>query len=336
VIGAEVDFRALKSAPGGDVLPYLYHGPAARAAVEGRLARHPGTVKAKSYADKLLVLAPKRPGAYLTLVAFADYARDTAALRAVVAQVRGVELDLGDAKREMQEYLSGKADAKKVEDLRKRLARAEAALAAARPLKGPTFAVAVGRYVHAKLDGWPLGEPVDADELVRLAEEAHAAAPSDGTEALLRSALLHRAHVTLMKADDGYKARADRTKRSVGSHLIYHVLATDGPERAKVAANPDVKRLAALQSDAFRRDPSNAGPATWLLVRAVTPAGAAEVAERVKGNERARLHRELARLVTPDSAAAVLEEVWVLMLEGKKTDADKLLADLKAHGVPVP
>ena len=49
-----------------------------------RLAKHPGAVKARSYADKLTVLAPKRPYGYAILMMFASNARDTATLKALL------------------------------------------------------------------------------------------------------------------------------------------------------------------------------------------------------------------------------------------------------------
>src|SRR5207248_7059674 len=125
------------------------------------------------------------------------------------------------------------SDPKKADEARKALARAEAVLAAARGRKDRTFAAAAGRYVHAKITAWEYGEKADADELVKLADEAHAAAASDGTESALTAALLFRAHTALARDDAAYAKLADKTKKSLDTWLVYHALASDGPLRAR-------------------------------------------------------------------------------------------------------
>jgi tetratricopeptide (TPR) repeat protein len=336
VVGTEVDLKAIKGGASWDLLPYLYRTPAERAALHDRFAAHPGTVKARGYAEKLMTLAPKREESYATLAGIAAQARDLAALKAVLARVERTELDLADQEQKQKDYLSGAADAKKLDEQKKRAARAEAALAAARPLKGRTFAVAVGRYVSARQAGWIYGEPADADELVKLAEEAHAAAPSAGSESTLESALLFRAHLALIKESPEYAKAAERTRRSVGNWLVYHVLSSDGPLRAKAAANPDVKRLAEVQVEDFRRDPDGSGPGTWVLLRAVLPAEADAVAKKHKADERERVNQQISRKLHPDSATGALTESWMLMLEGKDAEAKKVLAAVAAKGIPMP
>src|SRR5205823_1828478 len=96
------------------------------------------------------------------------------------------------------DFLTGKSDVKKLEETRAAVTRATTSLTAARPVGGKTLAVAAGRYVRAKTSAWTLGESADANELVKLAEDAHTSTPSSGTESALELALLFRAHLTLI------------------------------------------------------------------------------------------------------------------------------------------
>jgi tetratricopeptide (TPR) repeat protein len=336
VIGPAIDFRALRQMPGAESLSYLYRGAAERAAVVDRYLRHPGTVKARTYADKLMIVAPKRPSSYTTLNGILIQARDLEGQKALLAKVEKADLDLVTQAREYQEYISGKSDAKRIGDFRKGVARAAEVLAAVKGHKDRTFAVAVGRYVRTKYAAWHYGEAVDADELVRLAEEAHAAVPSDGTEGTLATALIQRAHGTLTREDAAYARLADKTKRSLGTWLVYYVLATDGPLRSKAVANADVKRLAARALEEFRLDPDGSGPMTWILLRAALPAEAEAVAAKVKANERLRVRQRIEYLLSPYSANEALDEYMWLLLDGKEAEAKKVLAGLAAKGIPVP
>jgi hypothetical protein len=335
-VGKDIDFRALKSGDAADALAYLYRTPAERAALMARLARHPGTVKARGYAEKLLLLAPKRDDSYQMMAALCEFTDDKDGLRAVAAKAAKANLDQTEDERKYMENFTGKSDDKKLEEARASVARTQSALAPARAVGGRTFALAVGRYVHARTSGWALGLPVDADELVKLADEVHTATPSAGTEAVLGAALKLRAHLALIGADAGYAATAKKTQRSFGVGLLYFALATDSPLRTRVAQNADVKRMAALLEEQFQRDPDRAGASEWVLLNAVGSAHAKPLGERASANERARAHRELERALSPYRAATALEEYWSLLLEGKSLDAKKVITDLAKKGVPVP
>jgi tetratricopeptide (TPR) repeat protein len=336
VIGPAIDFRLLKQQAGWDSLAYLYRGAAERIAVLDRAVKHPGVVKAKAYAEKLLILAPKRDDSYSTLAAIHSLARDLDGLKAVLARLEKADIDHGDSERELREFLSGSSDAKRGEEARKALTRATEALAAAKGRKDRTFATAVGRYVRSQMAVWSYGAKVDADELVKQAEEAHAAAPSDGTATTLSTALAFRAHETLARTNKDYAALAERTKRSVGTSLVYYVLATDNPLRAAATANDDVKRLAALSLEEFKVDSDWSGPRSWILIRAILPNEAGAVAAKVKANERQRVRRKIERLLAPLSPSHALEEYWALLLDGKEAEARKVLNDLKAKKIPLP
>lgn len=335
--GAAVDFRALKSPPGGDVLGYLFRTPAERAAVAAKLAAHPGLVKARSYAEKLVVLAPRRDDSFQLLAMVAEYARDDAAVRAAGDRAAKADLDLGEDTRDYKDFLSGASDAKKLDGVRGAVTRSAATLAPARTAGGATFGVAVGRYVRAKTAAWAVGEPADPDELVKLADEAHALAPSAGTQGALDTALQFRAHLTLAKADPaGYGAAAKRTHRSFGTALVPFVLAADGPHAATVAANPDVKRLATLVLEGFDRNPDDADAFDWARVRAVEPGRAAAVAGKAKANPRRAPRLALAVAISPYHANTALGRYYDLLMNAKPADAAKVIADLAATGVAVP
>ena len=336
VIGRTINFRLLKQSAGMGSLPYLYRGAADRNALFDRLTRHPGMVKARTYADKLLILAPKGEEAYMISLIVHSYARDLERLKGLLARLEKADLDHGDSERRLREFLTGTSDARRGDEARKALARATDGLSAAQGLKDRTFAFAVGRYVRDKIDAWSYGASVDADELVRLAEEAHAAAPSNGTASTLSAALLFRAHTALCRADVEYAKVAERTKRSIGTMLVYYALSSESSFRVKAVANPDVKRLAALALEDFKLDPEGIDPKGWVVVHAVRPAEAAPIAAGVKANERQRITRRISRLLSPLSATSGLDDYFALLLEGKSEEAQRILADLKAKKIPVP
>lgn len=335
-VGGRIDLRVLNRSARWDLLPFLYADPAGRQAVIDRVKQHPGTVKARGYLEKPLLLAPKRDDGYQQLTALFLATRDDAGLAAVRDRLAGVELDLAQEEADYREYLAGKKDAKYADENRAALARAEKAVAEARGKKGATFAAAVAAVLRARTTEWTLGRPVDLTALVTLAEEAAAADPSDGARMALVVALRLRAHEALTRKDPVYAKEADRTRRTVGVSLLDYVLSVPGPLRDRAAADPDVKRMQDLVAESVRRLPDEAGPWQWAVLTAGRPAEAAAVADRVKADRRGRLRRELERATVPYASSGVLDEYWALQIAGKDAEAKQVLQTAAARKVPVP
>src|SRR5262249_36402810 len=123
-----------------------------------------------------------------------------------------VELDLGDYRQNSKDYYEGKKLKKEREDWKLGLARVEEVLPAARKVGGPTRAAAALSALRMRLGGALVRQAVDADACVKLAEEAHRAAPSEATRSGLVSALTFRAHRRLSAAGGAYAAQALRTE----------------------------------------------------------------------------------------------------------------------------
>ena len=335
-VGTAIDFKVMKLTPGWDALPFLYRGKTERAALVEKFMKHPGSVKGRGYAEKLLTLAPKRASSYAAMSGILEQAHDLDGLKGLLARLEKADLDQGDAARDFRELISGETDAKKIEDAKKASARAETAFNAVKGRKDRTFAYAANRYIHAKIGAATFGVAVDADAMVKLAEEAHAIAESDGTASMLLYTYLYRAHTTLIKQETEYAKLATKTKRSLSTWFVYYIIAENGPLKAKVSANADVKRLADLALAEFKADHDEVGPGTFILLRAVDPDAAKPIAEKAKANERLHVRTKIDRLLAPYSAAAVVSDVWLLRLDGKDDEAKKLLADAVVKGIPLP
>src|SRR5439155_3805942 len=107
------------------------------------------------------------------------------------------------------------------------------------------------------------GEPIDADRVVKLAEEAYAAQASRMTTEKLKDALLYRAHRQLIERDAEYKKMAERARRSLDpSSLVALALTREGPAKALALANADVVRAAKLVKERFEAFSDE--PTPWM------------------------------------------------------------------------
>ncbi|MGL4550045.1 MAG: hypothetical protein ACRC33_02560, partial [Gemmataceae bacterium] len=212
-------------------------------------------------------------------------------------------------------------------------ARAEAALAEARKLKGATHAAAACRLA-SQLLALSFFEATDADRPLALAEEGHAAAPSDATRAALVSARLNRAERAL-RGEPSLAEAARTGRRSLGSRLVQWALVGGGVPRERALALADVKEAIGVKAEQAAAVPEAQGASEWALLAGNHPE-ADRVAKRVlaDGVEAAKL--KVDARTGPLSAATAAEQAWLLRMEGKAAEAKALLDGRAAKGVPLP
>jgi hypothetical protein len=336
LIGPAVDLKVLKRDAGLDLLSFLYRDEKGKAEWIAKLRRQPGITRARGYYEKLLVLAPKDVYPYPSLVQLHNWMNDAQAMEALRRRLQGVELDLTDYRKESVDYWKGKEDAKKRDELKKTLARRQDRLADAKNAGGATFAAAVAALINTRIAGDTLEPVADVDNLVHLAEQADATAPSAGTQGTLVGVLLFRAHKTLVKEDRDYAALAERTRRSLGSYLVNYVLGRGGPLREKALANADVKRALALELERLKAIPDHADSEVWARLRGAYPEEAEKVAKAVRADPLEEPQRAIELTIAPLSAAAVLHSHWLLLLSGNEKEAAAVLKRAAEQGVPLP
>ncbi len=225
------------------------------------------------------------------------------------------------------------------------LAKAAAALGPSRPLlyvSDPAEAEAAAKVAKEhrcplaiRADGLEL--PLDADEAVRLAEEADKAAPSRGTRSCLISALLSRGGRTLAEQDATYKAWTSKARRALGHRfLVALALSESGKLRERALANADVRRAVDLVRQEAQAFPDEPSVWAWAMLKEPHPKDAALVAKALAGDDRGRLLQQLAQQVAPLNAPAVLNDYWLQRLAGNEAEARAVLQQAAQRGIPLP
>ena len=336
VVGTAIDFKVLKRGGSWDVFAYLHNDRAGKQKSIDAIRQHPGFVKSKSYDEKLLILSPKSKGGYANLQSIYNFTRDTAGMKALAEKLERVDLDLVQEMQSYRDAISGKNDVKTQEDFNKGAARVRETLEAARAIKGPTYAIAVNAYILVKMGAYAHGQTVDTDELVKLADEAYALAPSEGAAGTQYLALGLRAHIALIKESPEYAALAKKYHRTLSTYVMNIVLAEGGLLAAKVSANPDVKRYREMIVASANAYPNEMSAGTWAVLKDSHPDLAAKAAERVKSDPLELASHTIARKLTPLSATEAFQAAWRLRIAGKDVEARALLENLNADGIPVP
>ena len=338
IVGDVIDLETLRMQGDIELLSYLYADAAGREAVREQVRTHVGITKALAHLDKVLVLQPKRGDTYDALASIHGFARDVEALQDLLQRLRQVELDLADTRREILDFYSSKNEVKHQKELESGIKRFERLVQLTRrKAPGATFSVAVAKLARWRASQSIMGLEVDADEIVALADEAHAQAPSVATHSALLAALLLRASRNLIEQNSAYADMAANAGRSLSPrHLIAVALVHPGKQQDAVRRNADVRRAMSLIIESGDRFPHDRTPWEWAMLRDTHPEEADKVAGAIEGDEVWRLENEIESLLSPLSAATAFDGYWYKLITGRESEGIEILRRCAAQGVPMP
>jgi len=335
--GDAFDVTALKSTPGVEGLGFLYDDEAGRDAARERFKQHAGVRKARDFYQRAMLLSPKSVGPLIGLHTIAVLQENTAALKDLSRRIDAVQPDVGSGIDATLEYLRGQEDGKYVRQLRTSARRLRELLGEGQvEPSSPTFALTATRLATALVGMATLGENVSPDEVVRLAEQAHAGAPSAGTRAALTDALLYRAGVQLARMDTQWADRLRATQRCLEPDFaLAAAMAVDEQFASRALAHPDVKRAQLLILESRQKLPSRATPWQWAMLRRSHPDEAQRIVQQYLSDDAQAAERTVTVKLAPQSASAVYSLAWAHEMNGDKAVGDALLRDCAKLGIPL-
>ncbi len=302
-----------------------------------RAARqHAGLRKALNYLDQVSVLAPKNRDNDASALAIYAFLRDRQGLQRLARQVAAAHPDVAEINAKALKFYQYQDADFGPEKMRPRIARAEALVTrlAARD-KGPAYAAAVDALVDVKLTLAEDGGS-DADEIVRLAEDAHRAAPSRATYRPLIRALMTRAGRKLAADYPEYaKATRGTARAASASSAAALAMARNDALGKSARENKDVQRaiaLAAARAEAF---PESRGCWDWVVL-GFAEHKLPELREKCRlPDELEGIEREITQFLSPIDAYETFE-TYCRRLAAGDANAREPLDQLVKLGVPLP
>jgi tetratricopeptide (TPR) repeat protein len=335
LIAGRIEPERVGRGPDLDLLDALYLDQGERGRIAAELAAQPRFTRAMGYAERAILLAPRSAQVRRTLFGARNLLRDEEGVRRLLESTRGVELDLAAEAAALASHLAGEDDQRHRVAAGARTVECRAALDSG--VSGPMRALALMGILDSTLTLAALGDAVDPDEVVAMAQAAHEAAPSGDTHAMLLTAHLLRANAELAAAHPEFAALHRAGLRLLPEvHALILGLERCGDLQPAAAAHPDVRRALAIareQAEAFPGDPA---PWMWALWRPFDPAQAEAHAQRVRRDTFGAQRRELRLLLWPGNAWSVYEAAWERLILGDQAGAAAILERCRAQGVPLP
>ena len=251
-----------------DALDYLVRDEAELAQLRDKARQHAGLPKVLSYLDKTMIMSPRSPQAYYAALQVYEFLRDEAALRQLALRVESAVFDTMGRGDEFLRFYRFQEDASEQEQFVQGVAETRKEVAKYRQSQqGAALAASVGECITNSVYLHDVSQ-VDANELVQLAEEAHATSPSLGSYSALLVALGFRADRTLAQSFPEYAVAAEAARRSLSPFTtVVLVLSLETELGAAARQNPDVLRIASLAKERNERFPTACGPRSWALLQ---------------------------------------------------------------------
>jgi hypothetical protein len=224
--------------------------------------------------------------------------------------------------------------------LKARIARAKALissskLAANGRADGAAYASAVAGWIRLNLE-LPENEACDADQMVRMAEDAHHAAPSLASYIPLINALMYRAGRKLAADFPSYANATRGTARATpASYAATLAMERNDPLGKAARENKDVRRAAALAAERVELFPETRDSWSWAVLTA-TGIGKDEIrAKCLVPDDLTRILREVEKSLLPMGPRDALQTYFQRRAAGDAT-ARQPLDKLVKLGIPLP
>jgi hypothetical protein len=318
-------------------LEFLYRNERERSAWTQRVRNHAVMKRSGEYFEKAMLLAPKRAETYAQMLATRMFLREADGVKDLIDKLRTADVDTASIKKHTLDYIQGRDLDKTRRKERVGVARMRKAIARLKGRKDATFALACSRLSSGLMSLGMIGDRVDADEVVRLAEDAYQAAPSSGTRKGLITALAFRALTSASGKDPALAKKVRKHLRTVGVlYLFAALLRHDDAARIKLQTHPDVERLVALQKENDKSFPNDHSAVEWALMSRVDPRRAARIVPMLRNDSLRSLAQQAMAMIYPINTKAAMDAYWEFEMNGKLAEAAKIVEDYRKLGIELP
>ncbi|HOX07470.1 MAG TPA: hypothetical protein PK280_13790, partial [Planctomycetota bacterium] len=339
LLEGRLNYKALGLSPDESLLTYCYDDQAGREEVVGRYTKHPSFQRALELRKRSLLLAPRDQHCAAALMGTLSWLRDEPGLLELQNRLKEVPLDLDSYRQVCLDGFAGKKETESRKAMEVAIAKLAKVTAEPRlnadDLTPDVAGVQLLNLEMSAASSW--GRALDLDAAVARAEKLVAARPCRATRSALASALVFRISRRLAAANPGYAAALEKCRRSLGDgQALLLVAGRDPAFRAAAAANPDMKRLLALDQEDLVRLPKHVSVWQWALRKQFSPETAKEAADLLAGNRVNQLLIELGSQITPMDAGDCCVLHWLFAFRGQADRAAEVLRAAAKDGVPLP
>jgi tetratricopeptide (TPR) repeat protein len=323
VVAGRIYPEKMAMTPALSTLQYLYANQQQKEQLANKLKNTPSFNKAKTYLQKVMVLAPKSTAAFKDLYEIFYFVDSREELENLVQSSMKIDPDIQDSINAANDYYSGKKNKEylaridgQIKEGKQRLQRLN------KQQDKLTYAMGLSLLASLYMSQSELAVNNNPNQAVDLAQQAYALAPSSATFGALTTALLFRLSHTMTKLDAKYQRMQASLLRKLGpAELITAAILTDPTLRAKITQQPDYLRVRELLKVTNQGYTQSWAVNEWALIQATEVKLAETIAASIRNDKRAT-HQEM--LSDKYAATSVSSQFGNLLLKhfyGKDKEA---------------
>ena len=338
IIGEDIDLKNLKKGISISLISYLYANADERQALVSKLAKNPKLIKALSYLDKTMILAPKNLDSYSTGLSVYSILQDEKNLNDIYQKFSKAEIDLSEVQSKTLEYYSGTKDKEYQKLAKTYLSRYEKQLNSDAIAKGSlTYAILLDSLIGTKMSNFRYGAEIEGDDLIELAESSLQLHRNSATMSTLVSCLFFKGAQDLAKQNPDFKVQFDNTRRSLDAEMVVaYILEQNGPLSNVIKENKEIKRALELQLEFSRSFPKTRSISDWALFKTINSAEAKDISDAIMKHKVGKISSQLKNELNALSAATTLNKYWHLKMAGDVTQANEVFQTAVNAGIPLP
>ena len=338
VIGNKINLAKLRSSGNLHLLSFLYNTDEQKRTIARQLSQNTAMIKAVSYLENAMILAPKLDTPYLQLTSFYAFVEDHEAMKRVADKLKNVEIDTADASKRYEEYYSGSNDKYYTDIYNNRIQEYRELQKDINPRDDQySHTVAVSYLINTLFSTMDLNKNVDLNELVQMAKNNYERFPSKATRRDYYNALLVRAVNTVQANDDTLAGLMEEYRRLLSHrHLVLVSLETSSQIKEILLQNEDMKNFMALIKEEITHNRTEAAASDWALMRHLEPEFADRVLANIKANPINLISLSISERLNPPNASIVYNQYWYKRMNGDTSAALQLLQDAAVKGVKLP
>ena len=338
LVSDKIDLPLLHRAGDYSLIDFLFDDDASQQRVRKAMADDAALKKSLAYSEKAIMLSPRNPRAYGLPGTIAVMLDDAPTMKAIAVRATAARLDKSDGKEAMSKLVDPAENAKQVEAARAQAKDAAALMEQPAVQHNPTtWAVATQSWIESQRSLSRLGQPFDADGIVKAARKARAGSPSTATLTMLVDALEARAAQRLAKANPAFGATLAKHGRLVDVSTLMAIHLDADPEfRRLMLADPDIVETLTLLRARDARFPTRTTPLAWMLFHYADPAYAETLSARLKQDPTYEAYYQMSAAVETPQPENVLKRYQYAMSIGDTAQAQRVLDEARKDGVVLP
>jgi len=338
VIGDKIDLKLLAGTGSFDYLPYLYGDHLSKKKYIKLVSEHESIKKGMSYTERVMLLMPKEPTSYGYAYQTYRFTNDLDKLSSVAEKIMTVEFDLETNIQEKMKYYNKEDDKKYFSRLNRSIDHNSTLLKRIDQKKDPvTYSVVLDKYVDNKMTLARMGQKVDIDNVVSLAQKAYRVSPSVKTRSTLTKALFLRASERFAKNNQAYRGMLNRSQRALThQELITIALDSNILDSGRVINNRDFKRAIDLAMSSNEKFPKSSDIQDWALFRHIDSSYAAKLKKRLLNDKRRRYDNIFVEKFNAADVSSVYSLAWSSEVDGKTDKAKQWISQAAQKGLPMP